>query len=53
MLTSSGVTTNSENGVANVEAFYPTFTAMEENDMGMMPLPHSMICGHESYQRQC
>ncbi|QUC22072.1 uncharacterized protein UV8b_06313 [Ustilaginoidea virens] len=28
-----GVTTNSENGVANVEAFYPTFAAMEENDM--------------------
>ncbi|OAA50634.1 dihydroorotase [Metarhizium rileyi] len=28
-----GVTTNSENGVANVEAFYPTFAAMEENDL--------------------
>lgn len=28
-----GVTTNSENGVANVEAFYPTFAAMESNDM--------------------
>ncbi|EFY89188.1 dihydroorotase [Metarhizium acridum CQMa 102] len=34
-----GVTTNSENGVANVEAFYPTFAAMEENDMGMMSFP--------------
>ncbi|KAG6011528.1 hypothetical protein E4U43_008258 [Claviceps pusilla] len=28
-----GVTTNSENGVADVEAFYPTFAAMEKNDM--------------------
>ncbi|KAG5933536.1 hypothetical protein E4U53_000953 [Claviceps sorghi] len=28
-----GVTTNSENGVADIEAFYPTFAAMEKNDM--------------------
>ncbi|KZZ99293.1 dihydroorotase [Moelleriella libera RCEF 2490] len=28
-----GVTTNSENGVADIEAFYPTFAAMEEHDM--------------------
>ncbi|KAG5942885.1 hypothetical protein E4U59_000786 [Claviceps monticola] len=28
-----GVTTNSENGVANIEAFYPTFGAMEKNDL--------------------
>lgn len=37
-LTSLGVTTNSENGVANVEAFYPTFAAMESNDMGKLCL---------------
>lgn len=36
LLTSLGVTTNSENGVADVEAFYPTFAAMEENDMGKL-----------------
>ncbi|KAK3937217.1 dihydroorotase homodimeric type [Diplogelasinospora grovesii] len=28
-----GVTTNSENGVASIEAFYDTFAAMEEHDM--------------------
>ncbi|CAI6096584.1 unnamed protein product [Clonostachys chloroleuca] len=28
-----GVTTNSDNGVANIEAFYPTFAAMEEHDI--------------------
>lgn len=36
MLNPVGVTTNSENGVADVEAFYPTFAAMEENDMGKL-----------------
>ncbi|TQS33872.1 hypothetical protein Golomagni_05769 [Golovinomyces magnicellulatus] len=28
-----GVTTNSENGVANIEAFFDTFAAMEKHDM--------------------
>ncbi|KAH9898666.1 Dihydroorotase [Xylariomycetidae sp. FL2044] len=28
-----GVTTNSESGVADVEAFYPTFAAMEKHDI--------------------
>lgn len=30
---SSGGTTNSEHGVANVEAFYDTFASMEKHDM--------------------
>jgi dihydroorotase len=28
------VTTNSENGVADLEAFYDTFAAMEKHNMG-------------------
>lgn len=28
-----GVTTNSENGVSNLEAFYDTFAAMEKHDL--------------------
>lgn len=30
---SSGVTTNSEGGVVDLESFYPVFRAMEEHDM--------------------
>jgi dihydroorotase len=34
----AGGTTNSDNGVADLEAYYATFGAMEKNDMGKLQL---------------
>lgn len=38
-LTGPGVTTNSESGVSDLEAFYETFSAMEKHNMGTQASP--------------